>query len=255
MPNQPVLYLGDTALTGAASYLTGLMTHWQWGYSYVPSNQPAGAELFGAHQRLFILSDYPAAMLDPTAQQRLVERVADGAGLIMIGGWDSFRGQSGHWDSSPVAEALPVAISSTDDRVNCDQPTLALKRLDHPITNGLPWLDRPPTIGGFNRIKPKAGCDVLLEAQSFAARLAGNGFDFQPRASRLLLAVSTHGRGRTAALATDIAPHWVGGLVDWGDGRVTAQAPGSHEIEVGDLYASFVRQMLTWTGRMDEPAH
>ncbi len=41
--------------------------------------------------------------------------------------------------------------------------------------------------------------------------------------SRRCLVVGQHGRGRTAALATDVAPHWVGGLVDWGD---RARRPG-----------------------------
>ena len=59
-------------------------------------------------------------------------------------------------------------------------------------------------------------------------------------------------RGRTAALATDLAPHWVGGLVDWGDGeRVVAQAPGSWPIEVGNFYAQFIANLLTWTGQLN----
>ena len=66
-----------------------------------------------------------------------------------------------------------------------------------------------------------------------------------------MLVLGAADRGRTAALMTDLAPHWVGGFVDWGDGeRVTAQAPGSWQIEVGNLYAQFVANLLAWTGQL-----
>ena len=60
------------------------------------------------------------------------------------------------------------------------------------------------------------------------------------------------GRGRTAALATDVAPHWVGGLVDWGSRRVTAQAPRGEMIEVGQHYATFLTRLVEWTGSLNE---
>ena len=62
--------------------------------------------------------------------------------------------------------------------------------------------------------------------------------------------VGEHGRGRTAALATDVAPHWVGGLVDWGDQRVV-QDVGGGSIDVGNWYARFFRNLLVWTGRLE----
>ena len=61
-----------------------------------------------------------------------------------------------------------------------------------------------------------------------------------------LLVVGQHGQGRTAAIATDVAPHWVGGLVDWGNDRVTGRADGADEIEVGNLYAQFWKQLLSY---------
>jgi hypothetical protein len=54
-------------------------------------------------------------------------------------------------------------------------------------------------------------------------------------------------KGRTAALLTDVAPHWVGPFVDWGRPRVAAQAPEANAIEVGGDYAQFFRQLLEWT--------
>ena len=242
-----VLYLGDTSLQGAAAYLAGLIHHAGWALDYVPSHLPAEADLFDQPRSLFVLSDYPASRLSLALQQRLVQLVKAGAGLLMIGGWESFHGCGGDWDQTAVAAALPVDMSPTDDRVNCDQPALVRRLQGHPAVDGLPWDTRPPCIGGFNRFRPKADATVLLETQRFRPVRDGEDFRFQPAGRDPLLAVGTHGQGRVAALATDVAPHWVGGLVDWGQGRVTAQAPGAEAVEVGDLYAQFFRQLLAWT--------
>jgi len=61
--------------------------------------------------------------------------------------------------------------------------------------------------------------------------------------------VGAWGQGRTAALATDVAPHWVGGMVDWGDRRIVQDLPGGF-VEIGNWYAEFFRNLLVWTGRM-----
>jgi uncharacterized membrane protein len=58
------------------------------------------------------------------------------------------------------------------------------------------------------------------------------------------------GKGRTAAFLSDVAPHWVGGFVDWGPRRVKSKAPGAAEIEVGSYYAQFWKQLLAWVGRL-----
>ncbi len=245
MTTPPILYLGDTALSGAAGYLAGLMTSYGWTYDYVPSDQAITPEAI-AGRRLFVISDYPAKLFPAAAQQRLVDAVRAGAGLGMIGGWESFCGLGGDWAGTAVGDALPVVIATSDDRVNCDQPALAVRVAEHAIVADLPWDERPPTIGGFNRFLPKAGATTLLELHRFAARRAGAAMDFSLRDRHPLLVVGTHGAGRTAAFATDLAPHWVGGFVDWGDTRVTATAPGSWGIEVGDGYAAFVRNLLGW---------
>lgn len=244
-----VLYLGDTHLHDAAAYLAGLMHSWGWAFDYVASGEPADASLFAGNRRLYVLSDYPAAQLAGDLQRRIADDVAGGAGLIMFGGWESFHGTGGDWDGTPVGDVLPVRIASTDDRVNSDHPVLVAKTSAHPAVDGLPWDERPPAIGGFNRVAPRPDATVLLEARQFTARREGAEFAFHAAGSDPLLVVGRHGRGNTAALATDVAPHWVGPLVDWGDGRVTAQAPQANDVEVGDLYAQFLRQLLTWVSR------
>ena len=251
MSQREILYLGDTSLRGAACYLTGLMTKWGWTYDYVPSDQSLlSLEGLEVGRRLFILSDYPSRLIDESIQKAILEQVHAGAGLLMIGGWESFCGQGGDWGGTPIAQALPVHIATSDDRVNCDQPALATRVAVHPVNLGQPWNERPPTIGGFNKIDPKVDAKVLLEVHRFLARWDNTAINFEPTERHPLLVVGEYGQGRTAALAVDVAPHWVGGLVDWGNGRVTAQAPGAHAIEVGDMYALFLNQLLGWTGQM-----
>jgi uncharacterized membrane protein len=244
-----ILYLGDTSLAGAAGYLAGLMTSCGLGYDYVPSDAAVAGDALGG-RRLIVLSDYPAKLLTAPLQARVVELVRAGTGLLMIGGWESFCGFGGDWAGTAVGDALPVEIARADDRVNCDQPALATKVSDHPIVAGLPWDLRPPTIGGFNRFSAKPGAATLLDVQRFSARRAGGGYEFVPAERHPLLVTGACGAGRTAALATDLAPHWVGGFVDWGGARVTATAPGSWGIEVGSDYARFVGNLLRWTGNL-----
>ncbi len=245
-----VLYMGDTSLQGAAAYLAGLIHHAGWACDYVPSHVPAEAALFDPPRSLLVLSDYPAARLSLPLQQRLLHAVEAGTGLMMLGGWESYHGCGGDWDETAVAAALPVEISPLDDRVNCDQPALVRCLLDHPAVRDLPWDARPPCLGGFNRIRPKAEAQLVLETQRFRAVRDGEEMRFELAGRDPLLVVGSYGRGRVATLATDVAPHWVGGLIDWGTGRVAAQAPGADAIEVGDLYAKFFCQLMAWTANL-----
>ena len=251
--SESILYLGDTHLTDAAAYLAGLMHSFDWEFDYIPSDQPVSVEMLEAPRSLFVISDYPAARMSAAAQQKLLAQVANGAGLIMIGGWESFHGLGGDWDGTAVGNALPVLIAAEDDRMNCDQPVLVSRVAKHPALEGLPWDSRPPVIGGFNRVVAKPESTVLLEAQRFAARQQAGRFTFEPLDRHPLLVVGEFGHGRTAALTTDVAPHWVGPLVDWGLPRVTAQASQANAIEVGGDYAKFLRQVLSWVGCRKQP--
>ena len=256
MSNNHVLYLGDSSLTGAASYLAGLMNRFGIGFDYLPSDQPLSSELASLPRQLFISSDYSSSNMFPPVQEIGLEQVRDrAAGLLMIGGWESFHGHGGDWDGTPIAEALPAEISSEDDRINCDQPALLLAAEAHEITAELPWNVRPPTIGGFNRVIAKPGSETIVRVQRFQAIFDAGRFEFTPREQDPLLVLGAHGFGRTAALMTDLAPHWVGGFVDWGDAeRVTAHAPGSVPIEVGNFYSQFIANLLAWVGQLQTEA-
>ncbi len=247
-----ILYLGDTSIDTAAAYLAGLMTRWHWSFEYLNSDTSLSLEVVDAKFDLLIVSDYPAARMQDAVQQRVLQQVADGAGLLMVGGWESYQGSGGGWAGTPLAEALPVVISTEDDRMNCDHCVFAQPAVEHVITTRLPWDKRPPLIGGYNQFQPKPFAEVLLNGHHVHAKAEAGRFSFETGDVTPLLVAGLYGAGRTAALATDVAPHWIGPMVDWGETRVTAQAPGADEVEVGSAYAQFLHQLLAWTGKIAE---
>lgn len=241
-------YYGDTSRETAASYLLGLADLGGWSVDYVPSGQSLDESNIDPETSLFVLSDYPAARCGPAAQYAVLEAVRAGAGLLMIGGWESFHGMGGDWDGTPLGEALPVHIDVRDDRVNFSQPAVAaICGTPHFLLDGLPFDEQPPTIGGLNRVRPKPESQTVLSVQSLAIQRMGSAWTARSVEEYPLLVLGECGRGRTAAFTSDVAPHWVGGFVDWGDARVTAEATGASPIEVGSWYARFFQALLHWT--------
>jgi uncharacterized membrane protein len=247
---QRICYLGDDTLQGAAGYLAGIMSHFGLPFDHVASTESPDGDFTSRQYALYVVSDYPAARFREGQMAHVARCVAEGSGLVMLGGWESFFGRLGEYHRSPLADVLPVTMLDCDDRRNAAQPCLIEKVADHPILEGLPW-DRPPGIGGYNAFTAKAKLQTLLRCVPFRVQTKGDYFKFRRGQSAPLLVVDAWGEGRTAALATDVAPHWVGGLVDWGDRRIVQEVPGGF-VEVGNWYAEFFRNLLVWTGRLGE---
>ena len=193
-----------------------------------------------------ILSDYPASNFTAKQMKVIVDKVKDGMGLLMIGGWESFTGDGGDYHHTPFTEALPVIMQSQDDRVNFSGPCLVIKKHDHEIIDSLPFDQTIPAIGGLNAFDVKRGAAVLLSAVQFKAAKDNSTVDFKQGCTYPLLVVGDYGLGRTAAFASDVAPHWVGPFVDWGGTRIQARADGSSTIEVGNCYAEFFMNLIQW---------
>ncbi|MBN1943439.1 MAG: hypothetical protein JW849_09130 [Phycisphaerae bacterium] len=243
----PILYAGDTSLRTAGTYLAGILAHAGLAFEYLPSDQPIAPALRCGSRPLYIISDYPVKNWTDPDFQAVAAAVSDGAGLLMIGGWESFHGLEGEYHNSPLAEILPVTMEDHDDRVQSRRPWLIQAVESHPILKGLPF-QTPPTVGGFNRISPKPGATELLRATAMEiSDSPEEGLQMTSGASESLLVIGTFGKGRTAALACDVAPHWVGTLVDWGQPRVQAQAPNAEAVEVGCHYAEFFTRLVKWT--------
>lgn len=241
-----VCYLGDDHLGGAAAYLSGVMAHHGLAFDRVDSAASPDDEFCSRRYRQYVISDYPSARFLPGQMEHIVQCVREGSGLAMFGGWESYYGRLGEYHRSPLAAALPVEMLAADDRRNAAQPCLLSKKCEHPILAGLPWHE-PPGVGGYNAVTPKPQTQVLLTGVQFQVTHAGRDWQFTPGDEVPMLVVGKHGAGRTAALATDVAPHWVGGWVDWGSRRIT-QPIGEGFIEVGEAYALFFANLLRWLG-------
>jgi len=136
----------------------------------------------------------------PNRLQAVRDYVAQGGGLIMVGGYLSFQGIEGkaRYRDTPVEAALPVTIEAGDDRRETPEgvaPRVALP--DHPIVAGLasPW----PALLGYNRFAAKPGAAVVAHVGADPLLVAG-AFE----------------RGRAVAFASDCGPHWAPpGFVEW----------------------------------------
>lgn len=126
--------------------------------------------------------------------------VKRGGGLVMIGGYLSFTGIDGkaRYGMSPLAEPLPVTLLPYDDRVERSEGVrVNVCEPGHPVLGGTPsdW----PELLGYNRLVAKPDATVVVWA------------DEDP-----MLVVGEYGQGRTAAFASDLAPHWAPQeFLDW----------------------------------------
>ena len=246
--DKSILYLGDSALKGPGSYLAGIMHFYHISFDYLASDRKFDPSLLTNNYAAVVISDYPANNFSGQQLKAIAEKVHAGMGLLMIGGWGSFTGVNRGYIDTVLKEVLPVVMQATDDRVNCYQPCLIEKTTEHKIVTSLPFDKNPPCIGGFNKLNAKPEVTVVLSSRRFRVSHKENKFTFTPaERSEPLLVVGCYGKGRVTAFATDVAPHWVGGLVDWGDRRVTAQAPEANEVEIGNWYAELLANMVGWT--------
>jgi len=201
----------------------------------------------------------------------------------MIGGWESFHGRLGEYHQTVLADVLPVIMAEEDDRRNWPLPLIMRTVKNHPTVAGLPW-NTPPGIGGYNAFTPKQDSELIIEGIRIDLQVLGDDVDLRdggdapftsskkgyipnwrmvfplidgdsvavcPVEQVPLLVTGHYGEGRTAAFASDVAPHWVGGFVDWGTPRITEPIGAEGDfIEVGCDYAKFWNQLVRWTGNL-----
>ena len=250
--NKMVIYFGDDDMTRAAAYLSGILYHYGIPFHRVDSTQSPCDDFWKSGDNTLILSDYPRANFLPGQLEKIRDAVHDGAGLIMLGGWESYHGLNGEYHDTPLAEVLPVIMLDRDDRRNFSQGVLLCREQEHPILENLPW-DCPPLVGGLNEFLPKPRTRTLLTGKPLDVRVSGETISCAEQRifdgkTYPMLVVGEYGKGRTAAFATDVAPHWVGGFVDWGKERITQKLPTGGFIEIGADYARFFAQLVNWAG-------
>lgn len=240
-----ILYCGDDDLERAALYLSSILFDQKYAFDYIPSTSSFPYNLDLNRYQIIILSDYPRANFTNSQLFEICEWIDAGGSLLMIGGWESFTGMKGEYTDSPLEIALPVILSRSDDRENYSHGIVVLPGdKNHPIVQSLDW-QNPAIISGFNRFVPKdetktiiIGKRIQIEFQ-LALSLATDSENIP------LLVIGKSGKGKVGALAFDLAPHWVGGFVDWGEGRVRINF-NNNFIEVGDQYHRFVSSLISW---------
>jgi uncharacterized membrane protein len=181
-----------------------------------------------------IIGDVHADALGQEALQKIVDRVNEGTGFLMIGGLYAF--DAGGYGGSPLAALLPVRMDSARRvAVRAEPPAstqlpspVALRPTGrHPITqfgagdnDDAIWRELKPLLGAnrFLATKVSPGVEVLLQSDR----------------EEPLLVVGQYGKGRTAAFAGDSTWQWV--------------MQGK-----GDVHRRFWRQLLLWMLNRDAP--
>ncbi|MHB8531209.1 MAG: glutamine amidotransferase [Solirubrobacteraceae bacterium] len=150
----------------------------------------------------------------PDRLRLIADFVDNGGGLLMVGGYMSFSGLEGkaRYQATPLASVLPVEMLGYDDRVETPEGVHPVKVADHELLGGVEgdW----PHFLGYNLLRNGSSGTVLLEVDSAP-----------------MLVVGEHGRGRTAAFASDCSPHW-----------------GSPEFLEWAHYGRFWGQLVGWLG-------
>lgn len=181
----------------------------------------------------FILGDLDAELLTPESIKLLAEQVAQGKGLVMIGGESSFGW--GHYRGTPLEEVLPIEMDpiegtelsqQSQDRFFRDGPVPLLLADPHPITrlataaeNEAVWQKLTPLnwVHKFAAIKQSPGVRILLETPEQEPVLISGEF----------------GRGRVLAFGTESTFLWP-----------------MHGFETE--HKRFWRQIILWLVRRDD---
>jgi len=183
-------------------------------------NPPGEYEKILREYDVFIFSDVEAKnfQLDPAFFDRskfgkvpltfpdrvrlTVEAVKKGKHAMFLGGWLSFNGEAGKggWGRTLLREILPCKCLSVEDiQENTEGFHVTAMAKKHPVLNGLNLRTMPPILG-YNIVKPRQGCRVIMS--------------WKPGGHPAVCA-GRFGRGRVLAYTSDPAPHWGCNFVYW----------------------------------------
>ena len=164
---------------------------------------PSHAEDLFGYQGLMIGS-VEANYFTP-AQKELIQQFVDrrGGGLLMLGGRASLG--DGGWESSSLADLLPVVLPNRKGTFHRDPATVSLtpvgadntitRLVEDPAANVERWKKLPYLMDYQDPGTPKPGAVVLAEMTAGGRKMP-------------LLVTENYGRGRTAVLATGGTWRW-----------------------------------------------
>jgi uncharacterized membrane protein len=144
-----------------------------------------------------------------------IQAVHGGLHVMFLGGWLSFNGEMGKggWGRTRLSEILPVACLDIEDlRESTEGFVIEPTAWEHPTCRAVDFATMPPVLG-YNRTRPRPGCEVVAKWKA---------------SDDPALALGQFGQGRTLAYTSDPAPHWGCNFVFW------------------DQYAAFWKAVLAW---------
>ncbi len=196
---------------------------------------PSDEETIGTFD-VFIFGDLDSSYLRPEQQKLFVQRIRDGAGLVMLGGYHSLG--PGGYAGTPLGEVLPTLLGDREIGQVTDPflPTLSPDGAQHPIFANI--ADFFPTESGEPKVAglpPLLGCTRVGPARPGATVLATCPLDAdQPP----VLAVQPVDDGRTAVFCGDTTRNW---------------QQGPRAMDQDSPFLQFWGQMVRWlAGRTTE---
>ncbi len=138
----------------------------------------------------------------PDRTRLTVEAVHQGKPVMFLGGWLSFSGEigKGGWGRTRLRDIIPVNCLSGDDLVESTEGFSASAMPGHEKWTGELDLPSFPPILGYNQVRPRENCEVIMSVKETGDPL---------------LATGKFGKGRTLAYMSDPAPHWGCNFVYW----------------------------------------
>lgn len=181
---------------------------------------------------------FPGSADRPADLQLLRDAVLQGQGLLMLGGWHSFR--AGGYHLTPLAEVAPVKMDRRIDRFviqQFDEPIDQTLHIPGPLVMqpSVPWgaqseimqiAAEGDNLQAWRRLPPLTGANRFRGIKTGARVLADDG-----KGDALL--VTAEPGGRVAAFAGDSTWRWV-------------------MNGFADSYRRFWRQVILWLARKEE---
>lgn len=173
----------------------------------------------------FIIGDVPAETFGEQRLQQLYACCEQGAGLMMIGGVNSFG--AGGYQRTPLARLLPITMSDADQQLTGEVqmvPTRAalnnpILQIAPPDQNRTRWAELPALTGAsVLRVKQGSGAQVLAQSATDLPLLIGQ----------------STGRARVLAFAGDTTWQWA-----------------MHEEWAAEAHQRFWRQVIFWLTKME----
>ncbi len=179
---------------------------------------------------VYVLGDIAARSLTTRQHQRLARAVQQGAGLIMLGGRDSFG--PGGWGSTPLADVMPTLMNRNDRAIGSEGEGVKLApvtaALDNYVLQVAPTTEETAAL--WNALPPMPGANEVGNPKEAAAVWA------ESTGGRPLM-VALDGAGRTIAFG--------GSTWTWFRGAI--QAP-----EARDVHRKFWRQVILWLAHQED---